>query len=78
MPERPPPAASKDKKPLWLRVLIWIGIAYAAVMGLSLVVFIAGENRGFSSLLTFAAIGGGIWFVVRRIRCSARRKPKRC
>lgn len=50
MPERPPPAASKDKKPLWLRVLIWIGIAYAAVMGLSLVVFIAGENRGFSSL----------------------------
>lgn len=63
--DRPPP---KIQKPLWLRVLIWLGLAYAAVMALSLVIFMAGENRGFSSLLTVAVIGGGIWFVARHIR----------
>lgn len=67
MPETPP-AAPAAKKPLWLRLLIWIGIAYAAAIGLSFMIYMAGESGGFASLLLYAAIGGGIWYVVRRIK----------
>ena len=67
MPETPP-AAPAAKKPLWLRLLIWIGIAYAAAIGLSFLIYMAGESGGFASLLLYAAIGGGIWYVVRRIK----------
>lgn len=67
MPETPP-AAPAAKKPLWLRLLIWIGIAYAAAIGLSFMIYMAGESGDFASLLLYAAIGGGIWYVVRRIK----------
>lgn len=69
MPEDTAPTeAPAKKRPLWLRILIWIGIAYAAAIGVSFVIYMVGESRGFTSLLLYAAIGGGIWYAVRWIK----------